>query len=109
MHGPLAQMTQDLIGKARQWSKTNNAQTKALICEGTQVDKALIESEENMRWQLENLLETGGYEYFLVKYNLIDWDHFRTFVRTTEKFEWNFIISEKDIAVFIKKYKLSSN
>ncbi len=87
MHGPLAQMTQGLIDRARQWSETNNAWIKALICEDTQIDKALIESEENMRQQLENLLETEGYDYFLVKYNLIDWDHFRTFVRTAKKFE----------------------
>ncbi len=86
MHGPLAQMTQDLIDRARKWSETNNTRIKALICEGTQVDKALIESEENMRRQLENLLETGGYYYFLVKYNLIDWNHLRTFVRAAEKF-----------------------
>ncbi len=70
----------------KQWSVTNNAQVKVLIWEGTQIDKALIESEENMRRQLKNLLETGGYDYFLVKYNLIDWDYFRIFVRTTEKF-----------------------
>jgi len=50
-----------------------------------------------MKRQLENLLETDSYDYFLVKYNLIDWDHFRTFVRTTEKFGWKFIISEKDV------------
>jgi len=80
----------------KQWSETNNARVKVLICEGTQVHKALIESEENMRRQLQNLLEAGDYDYFLVKYNFINWDHFRIFMRSAEKFGWRFIISEKD-------------
>lgn len=95
-HGPLAYMTQDLINKARDWSKKNQSRIRALICEGTQINKASVESEKNMKRLLKTLIKTGCYDYFLVKYNLTDWDRFRTFVRTAEKYDWKFIISEKD-------------
>ena len=96
MHGPLAHMTQDLIDRTREICESNNQRVKALICEGTQIEKGHMESEESMKKQLENLMSSGGYNFLFVKYNLNDWDHFRTFVRAAEKFNWKFVISEKD-------------
>lgn len=97
MHGPLSNMTDDFIEKVKECTlnKSNN-QVYALICEGTFIHKGSIESEEDVKKQLETLFESITFDYFVVKYNRTDWDRFRTFVNIAKKFNWKYIISERD-------------
>jgi len=94
IHGPLSDMTEDLIEKIEACSSDN--QVLALICEGTFIHKGSIESEANVKTQLETLIESITFDYLIVKYNRTDWDRFRTFVNIAKKFGWNYIISERD-------------
>jgi len=94
MHGPLSNMTDDFLEKVK--SCTSNNQVIALICEGTFIHKGSIESEDNVKAQLETLFETITFDYLIVKYNRTDWDRFRTFVNIAKRFGWKYIISERD-------------
>ncbi len=105
MHGPLKFMTFDLIRKVNELSKGNEQfenednerfiKVIALICEGTFVHKASIESERRVKRDLKILTRDIPFDYFIVKYNLADWDRFRTFVEITKQIGWKFIITEK--------------
>jgi ribonuclease J len=96
MHGPLSNMTDDFIEKIKECAlnKSNN-QVYALICEGTFIHKGSIESEENVKKQLETLFDSITFDYLVVKYNRTDWDRFRTFVNIAKKYDWKYIISER--------------
>ncbi|MFW9882563.1 MAG: MBL fold metallo-hydrolase, partial [Candidatus Thorarchaeota archaeon] len=94
MHGPLSNMTKDFIDKIRECSESEKI--VALICEGTFIHKGSIESEANVKKELETLVESTTFDYFIVKYNRNDWDRFRTFVNIAKKFNWNFVIPERD-------------
>jgi len=94
MHGPLRSMTDDFIEKIK--GCTSNSQVHSLICEGTFIHKGSIESEEDVKHQLESLFERITFDYLIVKYNRTNWDRFRTFVNIAKKFDWKYIISERD-------------
>ena len=94
MHGPLSDMTEDLVEKIKSYPSED--QVLALICEGTFIHKGSIESEANVRAQLERLIESITFDYLIVKYNRTDWDRFRTFINIAKKFGWKYIISERD-------------
>jgi len=94
MHGPLSNMTTDFIEKIKECSESDKVM--ALICEGTFIHKGSIESEENVKKDLETLFESITFDYFIVKYNRNDWDRFRTFVNIAKKFNWNYVIPERD-------------
>lgn len=94
MHGPLRNMTRDFIEKIKECSKSEKV--IALICEGTFIHKGSIESEVNVKNELETLFESTTFDYFIVKYNRNDWDRFRTFINIAKKFNWNYVIPERD-------------
>ncbi|MBD3196578.1 MAG: hypothetical protein GF317_16095 [Candidatus Lokiarchaeota archaeon] len=110
MHGPLSNMTIDLIDKTNQLKEEHNSKhpddskkskkadlkINTLICEGTQINKGAIESEEMVENELRRLMANNPFDYFLVKYNRLDWDRFRSFNNIAKEFDWNYIIAEKD-------------
>jgi len=110
MHGPLLNMTQDFIDEITTnrrllsyLEKENpNLREKivnevhVLICEGTKINRGLIESEMNVESDLHTLFELNPFDFMLVKYHRIDWDRFRTFCNITRQYGWNYIITEKD-------------
>jgi len=67
----------------------------ALICEGTFIHKGSIESERRVKRDLKTLTREIPFDYFIVKYNIVDWDRFRTFVDIAKQIKWKFIITEK--------------
>lgn len=106
MHGPLSWMTVDLIkkvkeirsntGKGEYISISKQDRVKALICEGTHVQKGAIESERNVKRDLRVLFKNMQFDYIIVKYDRVDWDRFRTFSDIAKRFKWKYVISEKD-------------
>ncbi|MHA2269329.1 MAG: MBL fold metallo-hydrolase [Promethearchaeota archaeon] len=102
MHGPLQLMTADLIRKSRELcqkkgeNEKERKKVRALICEGTHINKGAIESEGMVKKHLRNLFSYMLFDYALVHYERVDWDRFRTYVNIAKKFNWKFIISEKD-------------
>ncbi|MFX1503680.1 MAG: MBL fold metallo-hydrolase [Promethearchaeota archaeon] len=110
MHGPLSNMTQDFLLEIKRNitilqpdesisvnlkdKKVNRI--KLLICEGTHIDRGSIESEDFVEQNLEQLFVDNPFDFFLVKYDRLDWDRFRTFALIAKKYGWKFIISEKD-------------
>jgi len=93
MHGPLSAMTQDFLQEI-----TNKGLDKIdiLICEGTHIHRGAIESENNVEKNLEQLFLENPFDFFLVKYDRLDWDRFRTFSLIAKKHGWKFVITEKD-------------
>ncbi len=93
MHGPLSAMTLDFLHEI-----TNIGLDKIdiLICEGTHIHRGAIESENNVEKNIEQLFLENPYDFFLVKYDRLDWDRFRTFSLIAKKHGWKFIITEKD-------------
>ncbi len=102
MHGPLQLMTADLIRKTKELCQKKGAtegkrnNVRALICEGTHINKGAIESEGMVKKHLRKLFSYMLFDYVLVHYDRVDWDRFRTYVNIAKKFNWKFIISEKD-------------
>ncbi|MFX1364101.1 MAG: MBL fold metallo-hydrolase [Promethearchaeota archaeon] len=106
MHGHLQFLTADLIKKVKEISKTKAKQlndfTKrggkiiALICEGTSVHKGSIESERIVKRHLRKLFNIIPFDYIIVQYERVDWDRFRTYVDIAKKYNWKYIISDKD-------------
>lgn len=110
MHGPLSRMTEDLIEKAKNLVKVkppnevglgDNAKeqpqrVKAVICEGTQINRGAIESEQSVENELVKLMDKKVFDFYLVKYNRLDWDRFRNFETIAKQYEWKYIITEKD-------------
>ncbi|TXT62474.1 MAG: hypothetical protein BAJALOKI3v1_570012 [Promethearchaeota archaeon] len=110
MHGPLSNMTQDLIDKAKsliQLKQKNGEERsnvidnypnkiRALICEGTQINRGAIESEQSVGNEVIKLMDKNVYDYYLVKYNRLDWDRFRNFENIAKRYDWKYIITEKD-------------
>ncbi len=97
MHGPLSWMTNDLIIKAKeQCVASSQDRVNLLICEGTHIHKGAVESETIVKDQLEVLFQNAFFDYALVKYDMVDWDRFRTFVDIAKKYNWKYIISEKE-------------
>ncbi|MFX1281232.1 MAG: MBL fold metallo-hydrolase [Promethearchaeota archaeon] len=96
MHGPLQFMTADLIQKAKDLSKDRGEEIKLLICEGTHVNKGAIESERTVKQHLKKLFSYELFDYVLVHYDRVDWDRFRTYVNIAKKYDWKYIITEKD-------------
>jgi ribonuclease J len=109
MHGILSTMTEDFIREIQ----TNNSYfsiqnltqeqknlvsdgVKVLICEGTHVQKGVVESEQMVESSLNNIFEKNPFDFILVKYDRVDWDRFRTFSHIAKKYGWKYIISEKD-------------
>lgn len=93
MHGPLSAMTQDFL---QQITKKELDKIDVLICEGTHIHRGAIESENNVEKNTEQLLLENPFDFFLVKYDRLDWDRFRTFSLIAKKHGWKFVISEKD-------------
>ncbi|MFX1376198.1 MAG: MBL fold metallo-hydrolase [Promethearchaeota archaeon] len=96
MHGPLQLMTADLIRRAKELSKEKGKIIKVLICEGTHINKGAIESERMVKQHLRKLVGYKLFDYVLVHYDRVDWDRFRTYVNIAKKYNWKFIITEKD-------------
>ncbi|MFX0083704.1 MAG: MBL fold metallo-hydrolase [Candidatus Hodarchaeota archaeon] len=96
MHGPLRLMTIDLMRRAKEISKKKGKNIKTLICEGTHINKGVIESERIVKQHLRKLFGYKLFDYALVHYDRVDWDRFRTYVDIAKKYNWKFIISEKD-------------
>ncbi|MFX0075342.1 MAG: MBL fold metallo-hydrolase [Candidatus Hermodarchaeota archaeon] len=110
MHGPLSNMTEDFLREIRNNLKDSPPEepsnkklpqeslnrVKLLICEGTHINRGSIESEDFVEQNLEQLFNENPFDYLLVKYDRLDWDRFRTFSLVAKKYDWNFIISEKD-------------
>jgi ribonuclease J len=110
MHGPLSNMTFDFLREIKRNMKNSlpeeltpkNIQqnkiskVKLLICEGTHINRGSIESEDFVERNVEQLFVDNPYDFLLVKYDRLDWDRFRTFSVIAKKYEWKFIISEKD-------------
>ena len=109
MHGPLSHMTRDFLNEI----KTNKVclsisdltqdqksliseGVKVLICEGTHIQKGMVESEENVESDLTRIFESNPFDFILVKYDRVDWDRFRTFSHIANKYGWKYIITEKD-------------
>ena len=91
----------DLIKKVNEICKEKEKLGKegnavALICEGTHIHKGSIESERIVKRHLRKLFNTIPYDYVLVHYERVDWDRFRTYVDIAKKFNWKYIISDKD-------------
>ena len=106
MHGPLQLMTADLIKKVKEVCKIKGqiesdftyreGEVIALICEGTHIHKGSIESERIVKRHLKKLFNIMPYDYVLVQYGRVDWDRFRTYVDIAKKYNWKYIISDKD-------------
>jgi ribonuclease J len=109
MHGPLSNMTEDFLKEISSNSliksegaisqdqvKLISKGVKILICEGTKINKGVVESEEAVKDNLERLFKNNPFDYILVKYDRIDWDRFRTFSHIAKKYGWKYIISERD-------------
>jgi len=109
MHGPLSHMSKEFINEIKSHetfiSKGNptNQQLKQLshgikllIIEGTKICKSTIESENLVEKNLLSLFENNPFDYIIVKYDRIDWDRFRTISSIAKKYNWKFIIDEKD-------------
>lgn len=96
MHGPFQLMTIDLIQKVKEISKKKGEKIKILICEGTHINKGAVESESTVKRHLRKLFNYKLFDYVLVHYDRVDWDRFRTYVNIANKFNWKFIITEKD-------------
>lgn len=109
MHGPLSNMTEEFLeeicsNKLYLSSENLNQEqkevisngVKILICEGTKINKGVVESEESVKNNLERLFQRNPFDYILVKYDRIDWDRFRTFSHIAEKYGWKYIITERD-------------
>ena len=109
MHGPLSHMTREFIdeiknnkvclsiGDLPQEQKNIILEgVKVLICEGTHIQKGMVESEENVESDLTRIFESNPFDFILVKYDRVDWDRFRTFSHIAKKYGWKYIITEKD-------------
>lgn len=106
MHGPMKYMTFDLIRKISEVRKKkgkiesdfmySEGRVAALICEGTHIHKGAIESEKMVKRQLNQLFKPLSFDYLLVQYDRVNWDRFRTFVDISKKYDWKYIIDEKD-------------
>ncbi|MHA1932681.1 MAG: MBL fold metallo-hydrolase RNA specificity domain-containing protein, partial [Promethearchaeota archaeon] len=53
-------------------------------------------SEQRVEDNLEKLFENNPFDFFLVKYERIDWDRFRTFSGMAKRYGWKYIITEMD-------------
>jgi len=93
MHGPLSAMTQDFLSEI---SNEGLNKIDILICEGTHIHRGAIESENNVEKNVEQLFLENPFDFFLVKYDRLDWDRFRTFSLIAKKHGWKFVITEKD-------------
>ncbi|MFW9942787.1 MAG: MBL fold metallo-hydrolase [Candidatus Thorarchaeota archaeon] len=109
MHGPLSHMTEEFleeIGSNNLIKSEGNVTqeqvdliskgVKILICEGTKINKGVVESEEAVKANLSRLFKKNPFDYILVKYDRIDWDRFRTFSHIAKEHDWKYIISERD-------------
>ena len=110
MHGPLSNMTEDFLKEIKKCSnfsrqeepiahnlqKSHTSRIKLLICEGTHIDRGSIESEDFVEQNLEQLFVENPFDFFLVKYDRLDLDRFRTFSLIAKKNNWKFIITERD-------------
>ncbi|NVM37011.1 MAG: hypothetical protein HWN81_15550 [Candidatus Lokiarchaeota archaeon] len=106
MHGPLQLMTADLIKKVKEVCKTKGqiesdftyreGEVVALICEGTHIHKGSIESERIVKRHLRKLFNIMPFDYVIVQYGRIDWDRFRIYVDIAKKYNWKYIIFDKD-------------
>ncbi|MFX1391804.1 MAG: MBL fold metallo-hydrolase [Promethearchaeota archaeon] len=106
MHGPHQFMTADLIKKVKELCKTKGqiesdfthreGKVIALICEGTHIHKGSIESERIVKRHLRKLFNVMPFDYVIVQYGRIDWDRFRTYVDIAKKYNWKYIILDKD-------------
>lgn len=109
MHGPLSHMTEEFLEEIEtnklylsqsDLSQKNkdlvSSGVKVLICEGTKINKGVVESEESVKKNLQNLFLRNPFDYILVKYDRIDWDRFRTFSHIAKEHGWKYIITERD-------------
>ncbi|MFX0036295.1 MAG: MBL fold metallo-hydrolase [Candidatus Hermodarchaeota archaeon] len=108
-HGLLSHMTEEFLQEIKS-NKTvltkaelsENQQDliseglKVLICEGTKIDKGIVESEQYVEENLERIFMNNPFDFIMVKYDRIDWDRFRTFSNMAKKYGWKYIITEKD-------------
>ncbi|MFX0022879.1 MAG: MBL fold metallo-hydrolase [Candidatus Hermodarchaeota archaeon] len=108
-HGPLSNMTEDFLNEIKTHKtilnkyELNQIQKdlisegiNVLICEGTKINKAIVESEQYVEENLEKIFMNNPFDFILVKYDRIDWDRFRTFSNMAKKYGWKYIITEMD-------------
>jgi ribonuclease J len=111
MHGPLSYMTSefeeeikmhktfknlDEISKTEKEKVLPNDDIAVLICEGTHIHKGMIESEDMVEKNLNILFKNNPFDFILVKYDQVDWDRFRTFSHLARKYDWKYIIGERE-------------
>ncbi len=109
MHGSLSHMSREfleeiqshhIIQSKKVLSKEERSRiekgVKVLICEGTKINKSTVESEKEVEDNLDKLFKQNPFDFILVKYDRIDWDRFRTFSHMAKKYQWKYIISEKE-------------
>ncbi len=108
-HGPLSNMTEEFLDEIKTHkSVLSRCQLmqeqkdlisegiRVLICEGTKINKAIVESEQYVEENLEKIFEKNPFDFILVKYDRIDWDRFRTFANMAKKYNWKYVITEMD-------------
>ncbi|MFW9874153.1 MAG: MBL fold metallo-hydrolase [Candidatus Thorarchaeota archaeon] len=108
-HGTLSYMTEEFLKEieehntlATKCELSQNQKdlltegTKVLICEGTKINKGMVESEESVEENLKKIFDNNPFDFILVKYDRIDWDRFRTFSNIAKCYGWKYIITEMD-------------
>ncbi|MFX1470677.1 MAG: MBL fold metallo-hydrolase [Promethearchaeota archaeon] len=108
-HGPLSHMTEEFLQEIKsnktvlteaelseEQKELISEGVKVLICEGTKIDKGIVESEQYVEENLEKIFMNNPFDFIMVKYDRIDWDRFRTFSHMARKYDWKYIITEKD-------------
>ncbi|MFW9829202.1 MAG: MBL fold metallo-hydrolase [Candidatus Thorarchaeota archaeon] len=108
-HGPLSNMTEEFLEEIKthncllrsceleqEESDLISEGVKVLLCEGTKIDRGIVESEKYVEENLERIFFNNPFDFILVKYDRIDWDRFRTFSHMAKKYGWKYIITEKD-------------
>ena len=108
-HGPMSYMTEEFIqetkthktylekkGESGSQLTEQSSRNKLIICEGTKIHKGVVESEKAVEDELERLFISNPYDFIIVKYDRTDWDRFRTFSNLAKKYNWKYIITEKD-------------
>ncbi len=108
-HGPLSKMTEEFLDEIKTHNTVLNKYeldqkqknlisegVRVLICEGTKINKGIVESEQSVEANLEKIFKNNPFDFILAKYDRIDWDRFRTFANMAKRYDWKYLITEMD-------------
>jgi ribonuclease J len=108
-HGSLSNMTEEFLDEIKTHNTVLNKYEldqkqknlisegiRVLICEGTKINKGIVESEQSVEENLEKIFKNNPFDFILAKYDRIDWDRFRTFANMARKYDWKYLITEMD-------------